>query len=287
MAGRDRFCIGLVQMDSGKDREANMEEAGRLAREAAARGADLAMFPETVDYIGPDFPGNASAESGDAARMFQGLAKELGIYLLGGSITEKLPGESRPANTSFLWNPQGERIARYRKLHMFDVDIAGGPACRESDEIQPGGGIVVARTALADFGLSICYDLRFGEMFRLMARAGAQVMLLAANFTRETGRAHWESLLRARAIENTCYVAACGQVGQKEKFRAHGNSMVVDPWGRVIAQAGDDGTEVITADVDLSYLRQVRRQLPSLENMREDIYTLGSSHLEIYEEPIG
>lgn len=277
-----RFRIALVQMDSQADRRANLETARRSCREAAAQGADLVMFPETVDYIGPDIPGHACDPKGGTVRSFQEMAREYGVYLVNGSITERIGG-GRPANTCMLFDRKGRVIARYRKIHMFDVDIDQGPAYRESDGICPGDQIVVARTRLADLGFAICYDLRFGEMFRLMARAGAQVILLPADFTRETGQDHWEPLLRARAIENGCYIAACGQTGQKEMFQAHGHSMVVDPWGRVIARAGDEPA-VITADIDLAYGEHVQDQIPSLKNTREDLYDLQCRSLKIYEE---
>ncbi len=269
-------------MDSGADRPKNLGKAQGLAAQAAAKGANLLMFPETADYIGPDFSGNACEPEGETIRFFQALAREHGVYLLAGSVTERCP-QGRPANTSFFFNPEGKRIARYRKLHMFDVDIADGPAYRESDEIQPGDEIVVAQTRLGNFGFAICYDLRFGEMFRLMARAGAQVILLPANFTRETGMAHWETLIRARAIENGCYVAACGQTGPKGAFEAYGNSMVADPWGRIIARAGEEET-VLLADVDLSYGEHVQSQIPVLPNLRKDIYNLEGVRMRIYGE---
>ena len=284
MGKKGKFRIGLAQMDSREDREANLEMARRLAGEAADRGADLVMFPETVDYIGADIPGHACGIGSGSGiiRFFQELAREYGVYLLNGSITERNP-QGRPFNTSLLFDPAGQVIARYRKIHMFDVKIAQGPAYRESDGIQPGEEIVVARTGLADLGFAICYDLRFGEMFRLMARAGAQVILIPADFTRETGQAHWEPLLRARAIENQCYIAACGQAGEKAAFAAYGNSMVIDPWGRVLARAGEEPS-VITADIDLSYGEHVQDQIPCLKNTREDIYDLACRRLKIYEE---
>lgn len=269
-------------MNSGPDRRENLEKARQLASEAAAKGADLLMFPETVDYIGPDFSGNVCEPEGETIRFFQELARAHGVYLLAGSVTERRP-QGRPANASFFFNPEGKRIACYRKLHMFDVDIADGPAYRESDEIQPGDEIVVAQTCLADFGFAICYDLRFGEMFRLMAQAGAQVILLPANFTKETGQAHWETLIRARAIENGCYVAACAQTGQKEAFEAYGHSMVADPWGRIIARAGEEEA-VLVADVDLSYGEHVQSQIPVLRNIRKDIYNLEGIRMRIYGE---
>lgn len=278
---KDELRIALIQMDTREDKRANLETARRFAGEAADRQADLILFPERMEYIGADLPNNASDPKGETTQFFGELAREHGVYLMGG-ITEKLPG-IRQANTSLLFGPQGNLLASYRKLHMFDVDIAGGPVYRESDEIERGGEIVVARTRLADFGFAICYDLRFGEMFRLMAKAGAQVMLLPANFTRETGRAHWEVLLRARAIENGCYVAACNQTGEKDAFAAYGNSMLIDPWGQMIARAGEE-PGVITADVDLRCVKKARRQIPSLENIREDIYRLESCHMKIYEE---
>ena len=282
MEKRGRFRVGLIQMDSGPDKRGNLKKARRMAEEAAVRQADLILFPETVDYIGPDFLGNACEPDGETVGFFQGLAREHSVYLLAGSVTERRPG-GRLSNASFLFNPQGEQIACYRKLHMFDVDIADGPAYLESDEIQPGNEIVVAKTRLGAFGIAICYDLRFGEMFRLMAKAGAQAMLLVANFTRETGQAHWETLIRARAIENGCYVAACGQTGQKSAFRAYGNSMVADPWGKVIARAGEEEA-VLTADIDLSYGEYVQSQIPSLKNTREDIYNLQCLSMRIYGE---
>lgn len=275
------FRIALAQMDTQQDKKANLEAARRLAKEAAEKQADLVLFPEQTEYIGPDRPGNASDPAGETVRFFGDLAREHGVYLMGG-ITEKRPG-LRQANTGLLFGPKGNLLASYRKLHMFDVDLADGMVCRESDEIEPGGEIVVARTHLADFGFGICYDLRFGEMFRLMAKAGAQVLLLPANFTRETGRAHWEVLLRARAIENGCYVAACNQTGGKPAFTAYGNSMVVDPWGEVIARAGEEPC-VITAKIDLSRVKEARRQIPALENIREDIYRLECRHMKICEE---
>lgn len=280
---RNSFRIALIQMDTQNDKAANLDMARRFAREAAEKQADLILFPETMEYIGADRAEHASdlgAES-EIVRFFADLARECGAYLMGG-VTEKRRGQ-RPSNTSLLFHPQGELLASYRKLHMFDVDIADGPSCRESDEIQPGREIVVVRTRLADFGLAICYDLRFGELFRLMAKAGAQVMLLPANFTKETGKAHWEVLLRARAIENTCYIAACNQTGEKKAFAAYGNSMVVAPWGQVIARAGDEPA-VITADIDLDRVKEARRQIPCLENIREDLYRLECRHIKIYEE---
>lgn len=269
-------------MNSGPDRRENLEKARQLAAEAAAKGVDLLMFPETVDYIGPDFSGNACEPEGETIRFFQELSKAHGVYLLAGSVTERCP-QGRPANASFFFNPEGRRIAVYRKLHMFDVDIADGPAYRESDEIQPGDEIVVAKTRLGDFGFAICYDLRFGEIFRLMARAGAQVILLPANFTKDTGMAHWETLIRARAIENGCYVAACAQTGQKGAFEAYGHSMVADPWGRIVARTGDEEA-VLVADVDLSYGKHVQSQIPVLRNLRKDIYNLEGIRMRIYGE---
>ena len=171
-------------------------------------------------------------------------------------------------------NPQGELAARYRKLHPFDVVIPNGPEHRESRQVCPGREIVTVDTGeVGKLGLAICYDLRFGELFRLMALEGAQILLEPANFTMPTGKDHWEVLLRARSIENGCYVLAPAQCGQKPDFQAYGNAMIVDPWGTVIARASDR-TQVVTAEIDLDYVAQVRRQLFTLENRREDVYSL-------------
>lgn len=203
----EKIIAGLVQMDSGPDMNENMRMAEQYVREAAEQGAKLILFPETAEYTGADMPGHASAVPGYVSRRFSSLAKRYGVYLHCGSMTvRRHPG--RPSNTSFLFGPDGETIAEYSKIHMFDVNIPGSVSYEESHEICPGNEIVLADTALGLFGMSICYDIRFPEQYRLMASSGADAFLIAADFTKATGERHWEALLRTRAIENGCYVLA-------------------------------------------------------------------------------
>ena len=195
------------------------------------------------------------------------------VYIQGGSVTEALEGEKRSANTSVLISPQGTILASYRKMHMFDITLTDGTPFRESDRVKPGDTIVTAGTELGVFGLSVCYDVRFPELYRLMALRGAQVIFVPASFTMPTGKDHWEVLLRARAIENGCYIVAAGQIGTKPAYAAYGNSLVADPWGTVVARARDE-EGLVFAEIDLDYLERVRRQIPSLENRRTDCYEI-------------
>lgn len=272
----ERFIAAAIQMDSGSDLEENLAIAAKLVDEAAGRGARLVAMPENVNYVGRGGADNAEeVPGGPTFRCLSELARKHGIWLHCGSILEKNPsGDSRPFNCTMVINPRGELAARYRKLHPFDVVIENGPSVKESDRICPGDEIVTVDTGdLGRWGLSICYDVRFGEIYRLMALEGAHLLFVPANFTMNTGKDHWEPLLRARAIENGCYVIAPGQCGVKPKFQAYGKSLIVDPWGTVVAQASDHPC-VITAEIDLDYLGKVRRQVFTLENRRSDLYRL-------------
>ena len=267
-----KYRAAVVQMNSGDDIRKNKEKITDYIREAAENGAALVIFPEHAEYLGPDYGSHASPVPGETTRFFASCAREYGIHVHCGTMTEKNP-EGCPCNTSILFSPEGGILGSYRKLHMFDVDIENGPGYRESDEISKGDRIVLCDTGLGRMGMAVCYDLRFPEMFRLMAKQGADLMVLPANFTRDTGVSHWEPLIRARAIENTCYVMAAGQCGRKAAFMAHGHSMIVDPWGDVLAMAGDH-EEILYAQIDTDRIRQVRRQIPSVSNIREDVYQL-------------
>ena len=225
--------------------------------------------------------GHAVGVPGYASRRFSSLAKKYEVYLHAGSMTVRRPS-GRPENTSLLFGPDGEIVASYSKLHMFDVEGTEGVTYRESDEIHPGAEIVLADTPLAVFGMSICYDLRFPELYRLMAVEGAEVLLVPANFTKPTGERHFETLLRARAIENGCFVAAANQCGRKTRFEAYGHSMIVDPTGTILAEAGDT-PGVLVAELDPDVMRRTRKENPSLWNRREDVYDLSSSHIRIFE----
>jgi predicted amidohydrolase len=264
---------GLVQINSQEDRDRNLESALRLIERAAAQAAELVVLPENVTFLGrgelawenaEPVPGPSSAAFADAARRHR-------IWLLAGSLPERSAQPGKCYNTSLLFGPDGSTVAAYRKIHLFDVDIAAG-SYRESDSVLPGDTPVVAQIGDHRLGMSICYDLRFPELYRALAVAGAEILAVPAAFTTFTGKDHWEPLLRARAIENQCFVLAAAQWGSHPPGRScYGRSMVIDPWGTVIAQA-PDGEGVVVADLDFGRLRQVRSEVPSLANRRPGAY---------------
>jgi predicted amidohydrolase len=261
--------IAVCQVNSRHDRTANLAAAGELLTRAAAAGADLAVLPEYVDYLGPSAtePGPEPVD-GEFATFFASLAGRLGMWVVAGSFHETGPDASRTYNTSLVFNRAGEPAAVYRKIHLFDVDIPGRVSYQESRTVAPGQDAVTVDIDGVKVGLSICYDLRFPELYRRLTSAGAQVLLVPAAFTTHTGRDHWEVLLRARAIEGQCYVVAAGQFGDHEPGRScYGHSMVIDPWGTVLAQV-PDGIGIAVADIDLERLDQVRAEVPSLANRR-------------------
>ncbi len=265
-----RFVAAAVQMSSGPDRADNLARASALVREAAARGARLVVLPEVFAWRGPRDAEEAAAEPvpGPTSATLGALARESGIHLCGGSLLERVPGERRAYNTSCLFDPTGTLIARYRKIHLFDVDLPGQVTVQESATRAPGTEVVTTPTPLGTLGLSVCYDLRFPELYRALARAGAEILLVPSAFTFPTGAAHWEVLCRARAVENQCYLIAADQTGRNPHgFQDYGDSLIVDPWGRVLARASD-GDGVVTAEIDSSYLARVRRELPCLKHVR-------------------
>jgi len=266
----DRFLAAVVQMASGPARTANLERAAALVREAAARGASLVVLPEVFAWRGPRAEEAAHAEPipGPSTDAMAAVARETAVHLLMGSILEQAAEERRSFNTTCLLSPGGEILARYRKLHLFDVDLPGRVTVRESDARAAGDEVVVAPTPLGTLGLSICYDLRFPELYRRQVRAGADLLLVPSAFTFATGSAHWEVLCRARAIENQCYLLAANQTGTSPHgFADFGNSLIVDPWGVVMARAGD-GEGVTLAQIDRGYMARVRRELPVLTHAR-------------------
>jgi deaminated glutathione amidase len=259
-----------IQMTTGSDKAANLSKAEALIRLSAARGARVVALPEVFNWRGKRTAEAEAAEGldGPTLTLMSGLARELEIYLLAGSVTEHVPGQSRRYNTSVLLGPDGAQLAVYRKIHLFDVDLPGRVTIKESDVKIPGDEVVTASTRLGPVGLSICYDLRFPELYRRLAAAGARLLMIPSAFTFPTGEAHWDTLVRARAIENQCYVVAPAQFGPNvHGFSDYGNSMIVDPWGRVLARASDQ-EGVIVAPLDLEYLERVRRELPSLAHVR-------------------
>lgn len=271
----NKFIAAAIQMDSQDNMDENLKQATGFIEEAAKRGAKLIAMPEGMNYIGMDSAGHAEeVPGGRTFQLMSDLAKKYGVWLHCGSIYEKNPDDSRPYNCSMVINPKGEFVAKYHKIHPFDVVITNGPTNKESDRICPGNRIVTVDTGeVGHLGLSICYDIRFGELYRLMALKGAQIMLAPSDFTMNTGKDHWEPILRTRAIENECYVIAPGQFGIKPKFQAYANSLIIDPWGNVIARASNY-PQVITAQIDLDYVTKVRRQTFTLANRREDVYRL-------------
>lgn len=268
---KNKFTLAAIQLNSQDDKEQNLKNVERYIAEAASKRVDIVALPEMMNYIGKDYlPGEEIP--GRTTNILCKLAKKYNLWIHGGSISES-NGEKLPFNTTVFINPNGEIIAKYSKLHMFDVELKDGTKVQESDHFTSGEEIVTAQTDLATFGFAICYDMRFPELFRIMALQGAQVIIVPANFTIHTGKDHWESLLRARAIENACYVVAPAQIGNKSRFASYGKTMIIDPWGNVIAKASDIPC-VITAEIDLNLLVSIRAQIPSIKSRREDVYKL-------------
>jgi predicted amidohydrolase len=264
-----------IQLNSTDDTDRNLATADRLVREAAARGAELIVLPEKWTALGTDEQMAAGAQplDGPAIGWARATARELGIELVAGSIVERVAGQAKASNTSVHLGPDGEIKATYRKLHMFDVEV-DGVLYAESAHAQPGDEIVVSE--LHDgvrLGMSICYDLRFPELYRILAVRGSELIAVPSAFTLATTRDHWEVLLRARAIENQCFVIAPNQIGTDGGgHRSGGRSMIVDPWGIVLASAPDEQTAIV-AELDLDKLRGIRRRLPSLANRRPEAYS--------------
>ena len=259
-------------MTSGPDVGSNTATAARLVAEAAGAGAELVVLPEKWPLIHDAAPTLAAAEDleGPCATAARVWAEHHAITLLAGSVIEAA-ADGRVHNTSLLIDPAGEIVARYRKLHMFDVEVAG-TVYRESDASAPGDAVVTAAAAGRSIGMTICYDLRFPELYRRLALDGAEILVVPSAFTAATGAAHWETLLRARAIENQAFVLAADQWGEHANgTRSHGGSMIVDPWGTVLARV-DEGEGVALADLDFAAMDDVRGRLPALTHRRVDVY---------------
>ena len=266
--------VAAIQLNATADQVANLAAADRLTRAAAADGAKLIVLPEKWTAMGSaeDLRASAQTLDGGAIAWARAIALELGVDLVAGSILEALPGQAKLANTSVHVDPRGEVRAVYRKVHMFDVEV-GGRSYRESELEQPGEEIVVSRTAGGvELGLSICYDLRFPELYRILAVLGARIVAVPAAFTLATTRDHWRALLRARAIENQAFVIAANQIGEHPAAQhSGGRSMIVDPWGVVLAQAPDSEGHIL-AELDFARQREIRERLPSLANRRPSAY---------------
>ena len=270
----DRIRVACVQMTSRTDKAANLETAARLVAQAAATGADVVVLPEKWNGIGDSAFYHDTAEpldGGESVAAMSQWARTHGITLVGGSIVELREGREKRSNTSLVFDGDGDIVATYRKIHLFDVEV-GGVVYRESESEEPGDEAVVAEVEDWQLGLSVCYDVRFPELYRILALEGAQLVTVPAHFTTPTGKDHWHVLLRARAIENQLYVVAAAQVGETlPRKPAYGRSLIVDPWGVVLAQAPDEET-VISAELDLAHLRDIRAKLPSLANRQANAY---------------
>jgi predicted amidohydrolase len=265
------FTVGLIQMRSGLVPAANVDAATKLIREARAAGANYVQTPEMTNIVANRrdqmLAATVPEERDSSLAAFRSLARELGIHLHIGSLAIQVSPE-RAANRSFVIDPHGEIIARYDKIHMFDVDLAGGESYRESRSYQPGESAVVTDLPWGRLGLTICYDLRFPLLHRALAEAGASFIAIPSAFTRQTGEAHWHVLMRARAIENTAFVFAAAQGGRHEDGReTFGHSVIVDPWGHILAEGGTE-PGVVLASIDPAEVATVRAKIPSLQHGR-------------------
>ena len=267
------FLAAAVQLNSTSDAEANWASARALVERAAGYGAAFVATPENTNYLGPHEEKVRRAEpiDGPTVSRFSALAARLGIHLLLGSFNERAPGEAaRCYNTSVLFGPDGATLATYRKIHLFDVDVSDQVRFQESATVVAGGEVVVAATPLARFGLSICYDLRFPELYRRLADGGADVLTVPAAFTLTTGKDHWYPLLRARAIETQCWLVAPAQHGRHDDAglrESYGHALVVDPWGQVVA-AAPEGPGLALAEVDPERAGRVRQAIPVRDHRR-------------------
>ncbi len=269
-----KFRLACIQTSSGNDMAANIAAASALVRQAHAADAGLIALPECVAMMemgrAKIIAASATVDAHPALAAFRALAAELGVWLLAGSLSVNLgeDGEDRVANRSFLLDGRGGIVAWYDKIHMFDVDLAGGESYRESTTYRPGGSAVLAETRFGRIGMTVCYDLRFPQLYRALAQAGAELLAVPSAFTRQTGAAHWHVLLRARAVETGAYVFAPAQCGTHPKDRTtYGHSLIVDPWGEVLADGGEEPGFVI-AEIDLARVAEARRSLPSLSHDR-------------------
>jgi deaminated glutathione amidase len=266
------FTVACVQLNSGREIAANIEIAAAQVRRARDAGAELIMTPEVSDMIEPKRSLRLEKARDEASHpmlaSWRELARETGAHLLLGSLMLRMPGEERLLNRSFLIAPDGNIMARYDKIHMFDVDLPGGESYRESAVFRPGDAAVLAPLPWGVLGMTVCYDLRFPLLYRALAQAGADFLTVPSAFTVPTGRAHWHVLLRARAIENGCFVFAPAQSGEHaEGRRTYGHSLIVAPWGEILAEA-QDGVGFITAAIDPGEIEKARRAVPSLRHDR-------------------
>lgn len=272
---KSKFKIGVCQMPVVKSKEQNISKARSMIKEAAAGGCSLVVLPEMFNcpYNSSLFPEYAeSYPEGSTLKMLSAAASEEKIYLVGGSIPER--EENIIYNTSFVFGPRGELLAKHQKVHLFDVDLPDGLSFHESRTLGAGKNVTVVKTDLCTLGVAVCYDIRFPELIRLMALMGAEIVILPAAFNMNTGPAHWELLLRTRAVDNQVFIAGASSARDTEaSYVSYGNSLIADPWGKIIAQAGENET-ILYGDIDLQVLKETREALPLLKHRRSDLYEL-------------
>lgn len=270
-----KYLLAVIQLDTTDDMDDNFRRIEKLVKEAASKGAKLVALPENSNYMQPNRETRPVPEPipGISTNFYGSLAKKYNVWFHGGTIKE-VSGTERGYNTSVLFNPEGEIVETYRKIHLFDIVLEGKPPILESARNMPGNRIVNVQTELGNFGLSVCYDIRFAEMYRIMALNGAEVIFTPANFTTPTGIDHWEPILKTRAIENGCYIIAAAQIGLKMGIgNSFGRSMIIDPWGTVLAKAPNREC-VIIAEIDTDNVKKMQNNIPSIGNRREDVYEI-------------
>jgi predicted amidohydrolase len=270
-----KFKIAVCQMTVGEVKAENLNRAEAMLRKAAEDfRPQILVLPEMFNcpYSNASFQSFAEVYPGASSDMLSRLAQELRVYIVGGSVPEKQEGKIY--NTSYVFNPEGHLIARHRKIHLFDIDIEGGISFKESDTLEAGREVTVFETPFCKIGVAICYDMRFPELMRLLAEKGAEVTIVPASFNMTTGPAHWDSLIKIRALDNQLYfVAASPARDLNAAYQAYGHSTIVNPWGEVVAKAGA-GEEIVCGEIDLDYVDKIRKRLPLLKHRRKDVYEL-------------
>lgn len=269
-----QYRVAACQMDTQDEKAKNIDTALDLLDDAADSDADIAALPEMFTFMGDktEYRSNAEEIPGAATDQLAAKAAEHNMWVHGGSMFEVADDPEKVHNTTVVFNPDGELVNTYRKIHLFDVEIGDEVVTQESARVMPGEDVVTVETDFGNIGLSICYDLRFPELYSSLANRDANLIFVPAAFTKHTGKDHWQPLLRARAIETQSYIVAPGQIGDKPNgVPSYGRSLIVDPWGNVISQASDT-EQVVTADINLDHLATIQRELPSLDHKRPDVY---------------
>jgi len=268
-----KIKVALVQLEAGADKARNVAHACELVASAASAGADFVLLPEVFSLVADAslWPGAAEAIPGPTTERLAEIARKHRVHVLGGSIIERSDAPERCANTSFLLDSAGTLLATYRKMHLFKVTLPDGVVFDEIEYTAPGADPVVAETSFGRVGMTVCYDVRFPELYRTLTLSGASIVTVPSAFTAFTGEAHWKVLVRARAIENQTFVLAPNQVGTSVSgVRFHGHSLIVDPWGTVLAEGAED-EEIVTAEINTGRVAEVRARLGALDHIRDDL----------------